>query len=150
MSLNISKLEKLSLCLSDNDWEEILSFFSKKNFLKDEIIFNEGDDADFAAFILSGNIKIKKRTEFPDKYFVLSILDKGSFIGENFLVTCGESKRSVSAVSQESTELALIERKGWSRLLNEKPDLANKMLIFLVYTISCRLSSVNERLETMF
>jgi CRP-like cAMP-binding protein len=136
--------------MSDYEWEQILVFFEKKFFAENEIIFNEGDSADFAAFILSGSVIIKKRTEFSDKYFVLSILDKGSFIGENFLVTYGEAKRNVSIIAKESTELALIDRKGWAKLLHDKPDLANKMLIFLLYAISCRLSSMNERLEAMF
>ncbi|UKL13202.1 Crp/Fnr family transcriptional regulator [Dissulfurimicrobium hydrothermale] len=137
-------------CLKGIAIDNLSSFFALKKSLAGEILFKEGDRADWMAFIVSGKLEIKKQTEFHDKYFVLSILGSGSFIGERAILNKGELPRSATATALEETCLAVMKWDSFEELLEKFPDIAAKLLRVLLNEVSLRLIGANNRMASVF
>ena len=137
-------------CLKGMDIEVLCPFFSMKNLPAGEVLFREGDEAAFMAFILSGKLEIKKQTEFPAKYFVLSILGKDSCVGEQAISWDKTAFRSATATALEETEMVLLTRASFDDIYNKYPNVAARLLKSLLHEISFRLNAANERMAAVF
>jgi CRP-like cAMP-binding protein len=137
------------------DIDRFAGFFTLKKLFAGDILFREGDDADSIAFIVSGRLEVKKQTEFPGKYFVLSILGKGSFIGEKAIIGKGLTKegpmlRTATATALEETCLAVLKKDAFEEILERSPDIAAGLLRALLYELSSRLNGANGRMAAVF
>jgi CRP/FNR family transcriptional regulator len=93
----------------------------KKIFQANQEIFREGENADFLPFVLNGKVKMVR---FPDvgKEVIISVFGKGEifavppvFDGEPYPAT---------VISMEETELLLIHREDFLRLLRESHEFS--------------------------
>ena len=137
------------------DIDRFADFFTLKKLFAGDILFREGDHADSIAFIVSGRLEVKKQTEFPGKYFVLSILGKGSFIGEKAIIGKGPTikgpmLRTATATALEETCLAVLKKDAFEEMLKRSPDIAAVLLRALLYEISSRLNGANGRMAAVF
>ncbi|MGQ9500309.1 MAG: Crp/Fnr family transcriptional regulator [Dissulfurimicrobium sp.] len=132
------------------DVDRLAGFFTLKKLFVGDILFREGDDADSIAFIVSGRLEVKKQTEFPGKYFVLSILGKGSFIGEKAIIGKGLMLRTATVTALEETCLAVLKKDAFEEIFERSPDIAAGLLRALLYELSSRLNGANERMAALF
>ncbi len=108
-----------------------------RSFEKDQVIFSEGDPCKEWFIINEGNVVLFKQEQ--NENIRLSTLGPGDFIGEP-----GDKAltRDVSAVAATSCTLVAIDSDTFTRLINDNPPLAWKIM----NRLSQRLRSMNQRL----
>lgn len=133
--------------LSNDEIEKFLNFCEFRTGLKGGHLWEEGDSDNYAAFILSGKLGIKKKTEF-DKYMIVGTFGKGTVAGELCLLT--NRTRSVTAVILEDIEMLRLTSDDFERLIAEYPMLGLKLLRHVFLVISNRLNRSTSRIASIF
>lgn len=113
-----------------------------------EVLWNEGDASDMAAFVVDGKVEIKKQTEFAGKHVIVGIYGQGSIVGELCLLS--GDPRAVTATALIDTSLLMLSRDQFEKLLEDHPDLGVKLLKGMFLALSTRLRKSFERLASVF
>lgn len=113
-----------------------------------EVLWNEGDPSDMAAFVVDGRVEIKKQTEFVGKHVIVGIYGQGSIVGELCLLS--GDPRAVTATALVDTSLLMLSRAQFDLLLETHPDLGAKLLKGMFLALSTRLRKSFERLASVF
>lgn len=85
---------------------------------EDEVVFDEGDPADYLYLIESGTVRISKRGRGGGQE-TLSYLEEGDFFGE--MAFLDPEPRSARATACRRTLLGRIDQQGYRRLLERAP-----------------------------
>jgi len=133
--------------LTHDEIEKFLKFCEFRTGLKGEHLWEEGDTDNYAVFILSGKLGIKKKTEF-DKYMIVGTFAKGTVAGELCLLT--DRNRSVTAVILEDIEILQLTSEDFEKLISEYPMLGLKLLRHVFLVISNRLNRSTSRIASIF
>jgi CRP/FNR family transcriptional regulator, cyclic AMP receptor protein len=123
-------------------------FFSGRQVEAGEVLWREGEPGDDLIFIIGGRLEAKKQTEFPDKDLVVGVFSTGTILG--VLGFIDQRPRAITVVALEETELLLLSREQFERLLAEHPGPGIALLKGLVIALSTRLRQANERLAAIF
>ncbi len=123
-------------------------YFECRQAATDDVLWKEGDNADFAAFVMSGRIEEKKNTEFEGRQVVIGVYSQGAVIGE-FALTDG-LPRAATAACLEDAQLLLLRKENFNQLLVDHPELGIKLLQGVLLTLSIRLRKSFERLASIF
>lgn len=102
--------------------EDLIQRFngSLKNYSKDHILFNEGELADFYYQIKTGHVKMFNLTEHG-KEFVQGFFEEGQSFGEPPLF--GTFKYPATAMVLESSEIYVLRKSSFFKLLKSNPDI---------------------------
>ena len=92
---------------------------SQVNFAPGEIIFREGDKAEFVYTIIHGNVEIIKKNLEGEK--VIAKLGTGDYFGEMALIS--HRPRSATAKAVNSVEVMTISKKDFENLHEYLPAL---------------------------
>jgi CRP-like cAMP-binding protein len=103
-------------------------------------LFRKGDDGSCLYLICSGAVRITVLSE-QGKDAVLNSLGPGQIFGEIALLDGGP--RTADAVISEDAELLIIERRNFTGLMRDQPDLALR----IVEVLCARLRHVSEQVE---
>jgi len=76
------------------------------------------------------------------------ILKKGAYFGEMSLID--NQPRSAHAIVNKPTELLVIERQDFEKLLSSDKEMAYKLLWTFLRTLSKRLRETNEKIMGFF
>lgn len=129
-----SHLDKQSL-------DEVALAASVRTAAKQEMIFHEGDIAQAFYIVASGKVKIFKLS--PDgKEQILMIASAGNSFAEAALFSSGRYPASAQAL--EDSELIVISREKFVRLLGKNPDLAVNLIARLSELLRKMTSLVEE------
>ncbi len=134
--------------LDDHDIENLSPYFECMQAKHGEVLWQEGEDEDYLAFIISGRIEARKATEFKEKQVVVGIYSKGSIVGA--LCILNNSKRAVTAVVLEDADLLTLTREDLDIILRENPALGAKLLKGMLAAVSLRLRKSFDRLAAIF
>jgi CRP-like cAMP-binding protein len=134
--------------LTDEELDHFLSFCENRQVDAGQNLWTEGDDDNYAAFIIEGKLGIKKKTEFEGRYMIVGTFAKGTVVGELCLLT--EQTRSVTAIVLEPMDIVLLSTRNFERLMEEHPMLGLKLLSHIFLVISKRLSRSTERIAAIF
>ncbi len=134
--------------LSDDELRAFVSFCKHRQVESGLNLWSEGDSDNYAAFIISGKIGIKKRTEFEGKYMIVGTFAKGTVVGELCILT--DQARSVTAVILEPIDIAMLSSKDFEKLIEEYPMLGLKLLRHIFLVMSKRLNRSTERMASIF
>jgi CRP-like cAMP-binding protein len=134
--------------MSDEDLKALLDFCETKQIPKGGTLWHEGDSDNYAAFILSGQIGIKKKTEFKGKHVMVGTFSRGSVVGELCLLT--DNIRSVTAEVLEPVEVVILTSENFEKLLAKHTHLGLTIMKSLFVTAAKRLRSSTQRLASMF
>jgi len=123
----------------------------RKHFLKDEIIFNEDENINYIYFIIKGKVKRFSR-DSHGKEFLDDIHNENDFFGYlNFFID-NNGKHRRTAVALEPTELALIPKIEFKKLIQNREIASGfiKILSGNIFNKEARLlqlayASVRER-----
>jgi len=124
--------------LSADEMQAFLGFCENKRAEAGETLWREGDSDNYAAFVVSGKLGIKKRTEFKGKYMIVGTFARGTVVGELCLLT--DRHRSVTASVLEPVEIVALTSRNFERLITEQPMLGLKLLRHIFLVISNRLN----------
>lgn len=135
-------------CLSPEEINAFLGFCESRQADAGETLWHEGDKDNYAAFVVSGKLGIKKRTEFKGKHLIVGLFTKGSVVGELCLLT--QHPRSVTAVALEPAEMVILRSEHFESLISDYPMLGLKLLKHIFLVISKRLNRSTDRIAQIF
>jgi CRP/FNR family transcriptional regulator/CRP/FNR family cyclic AMP-dependent transcriptional regulator len=120
----------------------IFSISSVKRYAAGEMVFAKQDLGNTFFIVKSGRIKIFTSVG-ADKKKTFAFLKKGDFFGEMSLL--GGKVRSASALAADDSELFVISKANFKRLLQENADFTLQLL----HTLAERLNKCNKEIESM-
>ncbi len=100
----------------------------RKLYRKKEVLYSEGDYANYLYYVDHGKVKTVKMDEYG-KEFVIEIYGPGNFLGYLGLMDGGEHRET--AVAMEDTEVSVIPRQEFQDLLYKNRDVANRFIKIL-------------------
>jgi CRP-like cAMP-binding protein len=95
------------------------------NFLKNEVVFSQGDSADALFYIRAGRVKVAVVSP-SGKEATLSMFAANDLVGLGCLSF--EKQRLGTATALEPSELIRIDRDSWFKILREQPELLEEVL----------------------
>ncbi len=128
--------------LNTQGLKKIFSIAKIQKFDKGEIIFHKSEIGKNFFIVESGKIKIFTSIG-PNKKKTFAFLEKGDFFGEMSLL--GSKTRSASAQAVTDSELFVISRFNFKKLLAKNPDFT----LNLLQTLVTRLNNSDREIETM-
>lgn len=99
-----------------------------KHYRRRDLVFEEDDYPRYLYFVKSGKVKVFKTNE-DGKEYIISICKEGDFFGYIDLIK--DDKYSESAAAMEDTELSLIPKEDFSKLLHANKDVASQLIKML-------------------
>ena len=115
-----------------------------RRFPPNTMVAKEGAPGDFAFFITSGKIEIRKEN-LDGKYTVLAHHGRGMSVGEMSLVRGNATVRGASIVTVEPTEALFLSRQNFELLIEKNPSIAIQILRNIASTVSQRLDQLSGR-----
>jgi CRP-like cAMP-binding protein len=112
-----------------------------------EVLMNDGEPGDFMGFVLAGKLAVKKETNFPGRFTLVAILERGATIGEISAVERGLCTATV--VAMQKTEMLLLTCDNLEKMLTEKPVLGIKLLKRIIHVLSLRQRMAYDRLSSL-
>ena len=139
----LARLKKLSLfeSLSAGELRTLDNLFHERQFVKGEIIFDEGEVGQAIYFILSGKVLICRQGRPVDG--VIAELESGQFFGE--LALLDDAHRMAQVRAAEDCVLGVFFREDFMALLNTHAGLASKISLQLSRYIGKRLRETVNR-----
>jgi CRP-like cAMP-binding protein len=128
--------------LNSSELNKILSIAGVKKYAAGQMLFSKEDIGNNFFVVKSGRIKIFT-TVGAGKRKIFAFLKKGEFFGEMSLL--GGKGRSASAQAVLESEVFVISKKNFRRLIIENPEFSLKLL----QTLAERLSKANKDVESM-
>ncbi len=110
------------------DFNELSENRKEKIFNKKEIIYSEGDFANFMYFIISGKVKSVKLDELG-KELVIDMHHAGEFIG--YMNLLEDDEYNESAIAMEEVSLAVIPKQDFRTLITKNRDVALRFIKML-------------------
>lgn len=140
----INMLRKVPLfsSLGDADLEAINRASFTKRFPKDHLIFLADEEGDTLFVIIRGKVKVTQFSE-SGKEVIFSMLNVGDFFGDMSLLD--GRPRSASVITAEESELLLLRRQDFHRLIETNPSIA----LSLLKEITGRLRRADERIQSL-
>jgi CRP-like cAMP-binding protein len=121
--------------LNERELKTVNNLLHERNYLKNEIIFDAGEDAEALYIILSGKILICHQGEpIAGK---IGELEAGRLFGE--LALLDNAPRSTQTRASEDTKLAIFFRDDFLNLLDTHLKIASKISLQLARHIGKRL-----------
>lgn len=132
----MERLRALSLfaALSAGELAIIDGLLHEREFLKDEVIFDEGEDGQAIYIVLDGSVLICRQGE-PDA--VLARVDAGGFFGD--LALLENLPRAAQARAAENSRLAVFFRDDFLGLMETHGIIASKVSLQLARNMGKRL-----------
>lgn len=145
MSLDISEMLARSTLFSELAREELAALGAaaqRLDFTRDQVIFSMNEAPDGLYLVARGRVKVCVPTA-TGKEIILATLGPGEVFGEMALLD--DAPRSASVVAQLPTTAYRLRRSDFSRLLEEHPSIARKLLVELTR----RLRRANAQVESL-
>ena len=134
--------------LTDEELDTFLAYCDSKQRVEGDTLWNEGDNYNYAAFIVSGKVGIKKMTEFEGKHMIVGTFGDGTVLGELCLLT--NKPRSVTAVVLEPVDSITLSSDNFEQMLTEHTKLGLKLLKYIFIVTSERLTRSTDRIARIF
>jgi len=149
MSLDIEILKQTDLFkgLTPDELGKITGISYKHTYNPGDVIFEEGVTGDTFYLILKGEVRISKMIPGIGEE-ALAVLKKGTYFGEMSLID--DQPRSAHAIVNKPSEIMVIERDDFEKLLKADKELAYKLLWTLLRTMSRRLRETNDKIMGFF
>jgi CRP/FNR family cyclic AMP-dependent transcriptional regulator len=144
MENRLESLRKVPLfsSLSIQDLNEIISISRQKNYVKGNVIINQGDEGSLLFVLLSGTVKISL-LDSHGKEIIIRRLYKDNFFGEMSLLD--GQKRSTTVTALEDTKALIIYRNEFNLLIQQKPHVVLEILA----TLNRRLRTATEKISSL-
>ncbi len=127
---------------SPEEKKELLQKSKKAHYEKGEIIFEQDEIGELMYFIDNGEV-VLERLDSDGKELELTTLESGDFFGEMSLFD--NQGRSCRASAGSETDLSIISKETFYKLLLEHPDLSIK----IITTLCQRLRETDKKLEEL-
>jgi len=130
--------------LDKDEAEVLLSVLTTKTFAEKSVAMEPGEAAASCYFLVAGKFAVQQATDFAGKTQVVGLLDPGAPVGEAGVLSQKVRKTTVIAVAQ--CEVLELSQGDFVKLKKDEPELAFKILEWLLDRASRRLQKCSERL----
>ncbi|MDY0185376.1 MAG: cyclic nucleotide-binding domain-containing protein [Desulfuromonadaceae bacterium] len=134
--------------LTEADIAQLQEFFKCRSYAAGEDLWREGDLSSFIAFITRGRVETKIETEFKGKQVVVGVYGPESLIGIVSLLS--NETRPVTATALEPCCVLILEQECFDTLNGKNPELGNRLMKGMLFSLSMRLKQSYERLAAIF
>ncbi len=117
--------------------------FKEVSFAPGAVLFNEGDEADYAYLIRSGQVKITKKGPSGSQV-VIAHVEKGGIVGEMAIVSNEARSASVSATS------AVVALSITKQAFDKRLESLDPFLHSLIKTVIARLRKTSDQTVSLF
>lgn len=104
-----------------------------KTYKKRDLVFEEGDYPRYLFFVNSGTVKLFKTNEHGKEY-IINICKKGDFFGYVDLIKNDQHNESAAAL--ENTEISLIPKEDFLKLLHGNRDVTSQLIKMLANNVT--------------
>ena len=118
--------------LKEEDLRDIDKISVRQTYKKDNMVLIEEEVGSTMFIILNGRVKISRISD-EGREVILSILVDGDFFGEMSILD-GQT-RSANAVTLEDTEMLIIRRENFLRMLYDYPQISINLLKELAHRL---------------
>jgi CRP-like cAMP-binding protein len=132
--------------LDEAEKAQILAIGQIRFYSPEETIFEEGTAGDGLFIVISGAVRISKRSASGEE--ALAILENNDFFGEMSLID--HSPRAANAISNGSCELFFVPLQELGDLIAANHSIALKVLHALCQVLVKRLRDTNDRYMGVF
>jgi len=140
--------------LTQTETDIVMAHAKTRSYKKNSIIMTEGDTSDCLYMVKSGRVKIYVSEE-DGKELTLNMMEQGDYFGE--LSMLDGNPRSTSAVTVGNTELLIIQKQDFEKVLKSNPEIALNIIVGISRllrnltgkTRDIALLSVYERIATL-
>ncbi len=148
LNTRLKEVFKFFKALTDDEMQAFLRFCDSRQVEEGARLWSEGDSDNYAVFVISGKLGIKKKTEFEGKYMIVGTFAQGTVVGELCLLT--DHARSVTAEVLEPVDIVILTNRNFEMLMTEQPLLGLKLLKHIFLVISRRLNRSTDRIARIF
>lgn len=129
-------LRKMSLFvdLTHREMKIVDGFMHERHYLKEEVIFDEGDEGQAIYVILAGRVAICHEGHADQP---IALLEGGNFFGE--LALLDDAPRSAQARAAENCTVLVLFRGDFSSLMQSHALIASKIALQLARHLGTRL-----------
>ena len=134
--------------LSAADAREIVGYMSPELARAGDVVIREGEtrNSDFMALVIDGEVTIESSVAAAHDSMVVSVVGPGSLIGDMGIID--GSPRSATCIAATDLALAVLTRDAMTRLLEDHPAVAARLLMAMSKRISDHLRETNRKLMT--
>ena len=115
--------------MSELEFNAASLLWERRHVTKDETIFNEGDQGEDMFILLSGSLEAFKSQSDGTQCRMFDI-SPGSFLGEMSIIV--NEPRPVTVIAKEDSELMILQRRDFYKIVFGFPMLGIKMLNSIV------------------
>ena len=132
----IGELKKLALFvdLNSREMKIVNGFMHERRYLKDEVIFDEGEEGQAIYFILDGKVLVCHQGAMEQP---VAVLERGDFFGE--LALLDGAPRGAQVKAAENCLLAVFFRGDFLGLMHSHAVIASKIALQLARHLGLRL-----------
>lgn len=128
--------------LDDQELKRIVSLIIRRQYAKGELIILEGSSLEGLIIINKGQVKAFRDT-LEGREQILYIFAEGDFFGEKNLLRNQKATYNVEAL--EATNICMIKKSDFQKLLREYPDIGIKIM----EELCSRLERLENTIESM-
>lgn len=144
-SIYFIKKIKLFAHVTDEEALYLKNTGQEVNFKEDQVIFEEGSEGDAFYAVISGKVRITKKSQIEkSKEEVLALIREGEFFGEMALFD--EGKRTASTIALTDSSLFVITADAFNKMMLNNHKLVIKILLEFIRTLSKRLKTMNQEM----
>lgn len=126
--------------LKDSELEAISRILYLSSYHRGQLVFQEGEDGNALYIVIKGKVKVCLYDEEGREY-VLDVIGQDGFFGELALID--ELPRSANAIAMESSDLLVVRRNDFMKLLLENPSIS----VNILRVLAARLRAADERIK---
>ncbi|RYG71745.1 Crp/Fnr family transcriptional regulator [Lentibacillus lipolyticus] len=134
-------MEPILQRLQHDEHDTMMTYTRPINLRKHDMVFKEGETADYLYFIARGKIRVFK-TIGPDKY--LTVFTRGENDGIGEIGVFGGHTYSHTAQAMEDCELYVLKRDDAERLLSENGGLSLHFLHWLAESLEASKAKLRD------
>jgi CRP/FNR family transcriptional regulator, cyclic AMP receptor protein len=133
--------------LSEQEALTVVSFMSPRRFPTGTALIRQGETGDtgFMVLVLDGEVTVEGLRASRISPVTLSVLGRGSLIGEMALVD-GEA-RSATCTASSDVACAVLTRDALETLIQEQPATGAKLMTAIAVRLAERLRDVSQKLQ---
>jgi len=144
-SIYFIKRIKLFSNITDEEALYLKNIAKNISFKEGDIIFKEGSEGDAFYAVVSGKVRITKKSHLKESSEeVLALIREGEFFGEMALFDEGE--RTASAIAHTDTLLFVITADDFNKMMTDNHKLVIKILLEFIRTLSRRLKTMDQEM----
>ena len=133
--------------LTLDDARVVVGYMRPKKIAKGTVFIAEGDThyTDFMMLLLDGEVTVETIVVSREQPMTLTVLGRGSLIGELALID-GEP-RHASCTAASNLRCAILTREALEQLMTDKPAVAAKLMLGVSARIAVRLRENSDKLK---